>query len=75
MGGRYLVTGTQLGMIKGLRKDPKGIESVVDDILASQSVFGSTKSIDQDVRMVHQMVMDAREEELERLDREEEEGE
>ena len=54
---RYLVTGTQLGMIKGLLSagQVKCALRLIDEIIVSQDVFGSKDTIDKDVLKLRSM--------------------
>lgn len=56
--GRFLVTGTQLGMIVGLAKagHPTKLEEFVDRIVAEQFVFSSIRSLQHDVKKVERLV-------------------
>lgn len=57
MGGRYLVTGVQLGMIKGLTCNPttsgRAIIEVVDEIIEKQFVADSDQSVEEDVERIY----------------------
>jgi hypothetical protein len=48
MAGRFLVTGTQLGMIKAFLKDKDALK-MIDEIIEDQFVGNSDKSILDDV--------------------------
>jgi hypothetical protein len=49
MAGRYLVTGAQLGLIKGLIKhEPNEVEKVIDEIIKSQYTGHSNKNVIDD---------------------------
>jgi len=54
MGGRYLLTGVQLGIFKALAKEAKA-ESVVDKIIEEQFVFDSSGDVDSDVKILRDM--------------------
>jgi len=51
MGSRYLVTGAQLGMIKGFSKVNKidEIEELIEEILFKNYIGTSNKTIEEDV--------------------------
>lgn len=48
MGGRYLVTGVQLGMLKALTG--KEWEKLLDEIIYNQFVFNSDSEINLDIK-------------------------
>ena len=52
MGGRYLVTGTQLGMLITLCKtDAVACNKLINEIIEKQFVFDSDKNISVDVNV------------------------
>lgn len=55
MGGRYLVTGVQLGMLKGpmLRPSQFGkVVELVDEIIEKQFVGDSEKPVEEDAEVI-----------------------
>ena len=48
MGGRYLITGVQLGIIKGLTRTPDAVNEI-NKTLEHQFVFDSDNSIHDDI--------------------------
>ena len=54
MGSRYLITGVQLGMLKGFMQCGKREEAVklIDEILEDQFVFRSNLMIERDVQFI-----------------------
>lgn len=57
MAGRYLITGVQLGMIKGLlNHDHVEIENLIDEILNGQYVGHSQRSIETDCEFVKRVI-------------------
>lgn len=52
MGGRYLVTGAQLGVLLAEFRDIEKLRSCVDEIIDKQFVFDSENEISIDVELV-----------------------
>jgi hypothetical protein len=49
MGGRYLITGAQIGVLKAMCKSHKAIIALLDEIEESQFVWDSKISIHDDI--------------------------
>lgn len=58
MGGRYLVTGVQLGVLLAEFGDIEKLRSCVDEIIHKQFVFGSMNTITEDCIEVEAMSRD-----------------
>lgn len=57
MAGRYLVTGVQLGMIKGLlHHDHVEIENLIEEILNGQYVGHSQRGIESDCDFIKKVI-------------------
>ena len=57
MGSRYVVTGVQLGVLKGLIKhDKEDADQLLNEIIDQQFIGESTKDILEDVSQLHGMV-------------------
>ena len=51
MGGRCLITGVQIGMMKTFlsMKDTKKVDKLLDEILENQFIYDSESSIEEDI--------------------------
>jgi len=55
MAGRYLITGTQLGMIMALAKnDPDKVEETITEIIKKQYIGNSLNEISEDALVMRE---------------------
>jgi hypothetical protein len=57
MGGRYLITGTQIGIIKALVRTPDALNEL-NKVLENQFVYDSEKSIEVDISIIRNKIDD-----------------